>query len=226
MSGDALLLGLDVGTASSKGVLTTLTGEVVRTHVVPHGVSNPHPGQYEQDADAVWWADVVTLCRELLQGVAERVAGVAVSAIGPCLLPLDGDGRPLRPGILYGLDTRATRQITALEREIPPGDLLAFSGMTLSSQAVGPKIRWLRETGTGRVGTHPHPHHRQQLPRVPPDGTARHEPPRGEPLHAAVRSRHRRLGRALRGARRPSGCCPAPRGVTNGPGTSRRKRPP
>jgi len=82
MSGDALLLGLDVGTASSKGVLTTLTGEVVRTHVVPHGVSNPHPGQYEQDADAVWWADVVTLCRELLQGVAERVAGVAVSAIG------------------------------------------------------------------------------------------------------------------------------------------------
>jgi len=145
MSGDALLLGLDVGTASSKGVLTTLTGEVVRTHVVPHGVSNPHPGQYEQDADAVWWADVVTLCRELLQGVAERVAGVAVSAIGPCLLPLDGDGRPLRPGILYGLDTRATRQITALEREIPPEDLLAFSGMTLSSQAVGPKIRWLRE---------------------------------------------------------------------------------
>jgi len=97
MSGDALLLGLDVGTASSKGVLTTLTGEVVRTHVVPHGVSNPHPGQYEQDADAVWWADVVTLCRELLQGVAERVAGVAVSAIGPCLLPLDGDGRPCGP---------------------------------------------------------------------------------------------------------------------------------
>lgn len=142
-----LLLGVDVGTASSKGVLTTLTGEVLKSHVITHGVSNPRPGHYEQDADGLWWADVTAICRELLSGEygGADVAGVGVSAIGPCLLPLDEAGRPLRPGILYGLDSRAGAQIAALEQEIGADRILAFSGMALSSQAVGPKIRWLRE---------------------------------------------------------------------------------
>ena len=142
-----LLLGVDVGTASSKGVLSTLTGEVLKSHVIPHGVSNPRPGHYEQDADGLWWADVTAICRELLSGEysGADVAGVGVSAIGPCLLPLDEAGRPLRPGILYGLDSRAGAQIAALEQEIGADRILAFSGMALSSQAVGPKIRWLRE---------------------------------------------------------------------------------
>ena len=143
-----MLLGVDVGTASSKGVLTTLSGEVLKTHVISHGVSNPQPGHYEQDADAVWWADVVSVIRELLSGefTGADVAGVGVSAIGPCLLPLDAAGVPLRPGILYGLDSRAGAQIDALNREIGADAILEFSGMALSSQAVGPKIRWLRET--------------------------------------------------------------------------------
>ena len=142
-----LLLGVDVGTASSKGVLTTLSGEVLKSHVIPHGVSNPRPGHYEQDADGLWWADVAAICRELLSGEysGADVAGVGVSAIGPCLLALDEGGRPLRPGILYGLDSRAGAQIAALEQEIGADSILAFSGMALSSQAVGPKIRWLRE---------------------------------------------------------------------------------
>ena len=146
-AGPGLLLGIDVGTASSKGVLVTLAGEVVRSHILPHGLSNPRPGHYEQDADLVWWHDVQAICRELLSGEysGDDVVGVALSAIGPCLLPLDGEGHPLRPGILYGLDARAGEQIAALETEIGPEQIMAFSGMALSSQAVGPKIRWLRE---------------------------------------------------------------------------------
>jgi xylulokinase len=142
-----LLLGLDVGTASSKGVLTTLTGEVLKSHVIPHGVSKPRPGHFEQDADLVWWADVVAICKELLSGEysGQDVVGVGVSAIGPCLLPLDEAGKPLRPGILYGLDSRAGAQTLALNREIGADTIMEFSGMLLSSQAVGPKIRWLRE---------------------------------------------------------------------------------
>ncbi|WP_425144925.1 FGGY-family carbohydrate kinase, partial [Deinococcus sp.] len=141
-----LLIGVDVGTSSSKGVLVTLAGELVASQVVPHGLSNPQPGHYEQDADGVWWHDAVQIIRALLDGQdASRVAGVGVSAIGPCLLPLDGAGHPLRPGILYGLDARAGQQIAALEAELGRQTIFDFSGMALSSQAVGPKIRWLRE---------------------------------------------------------------------------------
>ncbi len=142
-----LLLGIDVGTYSSKGVLTDLSGVILKSHVVEHGLVIPKPGWAEQDADRVWWHDVLAICRALLDGhpySGVNVAGVAVSAIGPCLLPLDAAGLPLRPGILYGVDTRASAEIERLNEELGEDAIFAFSGMSLTSQAVGPKIRWLQ----------------------------------------------------------------------------------
>lgn len=143
-----LLLGIDVGTYSTKGVLVTTAGEVVRQEVVEHGMDVPKPGWAEQDADAVWWHDVQAVCRALLDGqphTGEDVLGVGVSAIGPCLLPLDAQDRPLRKGILYGVDGRASRQIEELEARLGREEVFAFSKMAFTSQAIGPKIVWLRE---------------------------------------------------------------------------------
>ena len=50
----AYLLGVDVGTQSSKGALVTVDGRVVAHHAVEHGVSRPFPGWAEHDADEVW----------------------------------------------------------------------------------------------------------------------------------------------------------------------------
>ncbi len=144
----SLLLGIDIGTYSSKAALVTPAGEVLRTAAVPHGIATPAPGHVEQDADAVWWHDACALCRQLLDGApfhGSDVAAVAVSAIGPCLLPLDEAGRPLRPGILYGVDVRAAEQIAELDALIGRDTIQRFSLMSLTSQAIGPKIRWLRQ---------------------------------------------------------------------------------
>lgn len=142
-----LLLGIDVGTASTKGVLMRSDGSLVAEGRADHAMAIPRPGWAEQDADGVWWADVVTVARRLVDAVptGDAIAGVALSAIGPTLLPLDDSGRPLRPGILYGVDTRATAQIHALEARHGAETLTALSGHALSSQAVGPKIVWLDE---------------------------------------------------------------------------------
>ncbi len=142
-----LLLGIDVGTYSSKGVLVGADGTVLKTHVVEHTMDIPQPGWAEQDADAVWWADVVSICKVLLDGSpysGEDVAGVALSAIGPCVLPLDAAGKPLRPGILYGVDTRASDEIEYLNEKLGKEVIYDFSGMTLSSQAAGSKILWIK----------------------------------------------------------------------------------
>src|SRR5262245_11540646 len=113
-----LLLGIDIGTFSSKAALVTPAGEVLRTAVVPHGIATPARGQGGQDANGGWWDDLCARCRELLDGKrfnGSDVAAVAVSAIGPCLLPLDQAGRPLRPGILYGVDVRGADEIAELD---------------------------------------------------------------------------------------------------------------
>lgn len=141
---DPLLLGIDIGTSSAKGVLTTTGGRVLARASRPHHTSHPHPGWVEHDAETVWWADFRALARELVAAAEGReLTGLAVSGIGPVLLPADADGRPLRPAILYGVDTRATREISELTEELGAEAILARAGTPLSSQAVGPKWRWL-----------------------------------------------------------------------------------
>jgi len=54
------------------------------------------------------------------------------------------NGRPLRSGILYGIDTRATAEIDWLNARFGEDALLAFGGMALTTQAIGPKILWMR----------------------------------------------------------------------------------
>ncbi len=143
----SLLLGVDIGTSSSKGVLCTPEGDVLASHAIEHETSFPRPGWAEHDADAIWWGEFVRICRVLLSGKysGDDVGGVAVSAIGPCMLPVDAGDRPLRPGILYGIDSRAQEEIAWLESRYGADAMFDLNGMALTSQAVGPKIRWLRE---------------------------------------------------------------------------------
>jgi xylulokinase len=143
-----LLLGIDVGTYSSKAVITSLDGEILRSEVVAHSVSTPRLGNVEQDADAIWWGDVKLLCKKLLASGSINSASIvamAVSAIGPCLLPLAKTGAPLRPAILYGVDTRAEQEIAEMNEEFGEDVIFNHSKMAFSSQAIGPKIRWLQK---------------------------------------------------------------------------------
>jgi xylulokinase len=141
---DGLLLGVDVGTSSSKGVLVDPGGRILARAQVPHEVSTPHPGWVEHDAETVWWHDFLAIIRELVTAADSRpLAGLGISGIGPCLLPADEAGRPLRPAILYGVDTRATEEIAELDAELGADAVLEHGGSPLTSQAVGPKLRWL-----------------------------------------------------------------------------------
>lgn len=139
-----LVVGVDIGTASSKGVLARADGEIVATAERAHAVSAPRPGWAEQDAEAVWWADFTAICAELLRRADGPVAAVCTSGVGPCVLAADASGRPLRPAILYGIDTRATREIAELTERFGAAEILRRGGTALSSQAVGPKLAWLR----------------------------------------------------------------------------------
>lgn len=137
-------LGVDVGTSSTKGVLVDAAGTVLRSATREHAVDRPHPGWVEMDG-RVWWQEFAAISRELLAAGDVEVTAVGVSGMGPCVLLTDGDGTPLRPAILYGVDTRATRQIDALTQELGEQEILERCGSALTTQAVGPKLRWVAE---------------------------------------------------------------------------------
>lgn len=134
-----------MGTGSTKGVLARPDGSIVATASRAHGMSLPRPGWAEMDAERDWWGDFEAVCAELVAAAAGgAIAGVCVSGLGPCLLVCDEQGRPLRPGILYGVDMRATAEIEELTERFGAAAILARCGKDLSTQAVGPKLLWLQ----------------------------------------------------------------------------------
>ena len=78
-----LLLGIDIGTSSTKGVLARPDGEVVATAERSHGLGLPHPGWAEHDAEEVWWRDFVSICGELLEKADDGRGRAAFEARDP-----------------------------------------------------------------------------------------------------------------------------------------------
>jgi xylulokinase len=89
-------------------------------------------GLAEHDPEKTWWGDFVLLTKTLLeksQISSKDIAGIGVSAIAPCMLPVDQQGNPLRMGVLYGVDTRAYREIDELNARFGKENLFAKPGM-------------------------------------------------------------------------------------------------
>jgi xylulokinase len=141
-----LLLGIDIGTGSTKGVLVDTTGSVLASEAIAHTMDLPRPGWAEVDAETMWWREVCSISAALMAKMpaGASLAGMCVSGVGPCLVLCDDDLRPLRRAILYGVDTRATAEIESLTAELGEQTILERAGTLLSSQAVGPKIEWVR----------------------------------------------------------------------------------
>ncbi|MFG3366857.1 FGGY-family carbohydrate kinase [Streptomyces sp. NPDC090032] len=138
------VIGVDIGTSSSKGVLVGLDGTVLHTAVREHAVDRPAPGHVEMRAD-IWWDEFVSLARELTSAHDGEVIAVGVSGMGPCVLLTDENDTPVRPAILYGVDTRSVPQIERLESELGADEIAHRCGSRLTTQAAGAKVAWIAE---------------------------------------------------------------------------------
>lgn len=138
-------LGVDIGTSSTKGVLVAEDGSVLRSATRLHEVDRPHDGWVEMDAH-IWWDEFVAISRELLSAQPDaEIIAVGVSGMGPCVLLADETDEPVRPAILYGVDTRSGDQIARLTRELGEDEIASIGGSTLTSQAAGAKIVWVAD---------------------------------------------------------------------------------
>jgi len=140
-------VGVDIGTYESKGALVDSEGRILASAARPHKMLVPQPGWAEHRPEEDWWGDFTAICQELItkSGVApEHIRAVGASGVGPCVLPVDAAGAPLSNAILYGVDTRATREIEDLKAAIGADVILERCGNALTSQSIGPKILWLK----------------------------------------------------------------------------------
>jgi xylulokinase len=141
------LLGIDIGTSNSKGIISDLEGRIVSSCLINHEISMPHSCWAEHDAVNIWWNDFKKVCFELLSKVnikSNEIIGIGCSGLGPAIVPIDGGGNPLRPAILYGIDTRADNEIKYLNKLLGGKNIFKTSGQILSAQSAGAKILWFK----------------------------------------------------------------------------------
>src|SRR5258708_33086460 len=108
-----LLLGLDVGSTSFKGMLVAPRGKVLAQASVANHLEVSRPNWSEQDILQNWWHNPAQVLRQLFaqSGAApERVGAIGVSGIYPAMGPTDANGQPLAPAILYS-DNRALAEV-------------------------------------------------------------------------------------------------------------------
>ena len=134
------LIGLDVGTSSTKGIALDETGAVLAEAERAYGLSTPRPGWAEQDPED-WWRAAEAVLEEL---GADRADGIGLSGQMHGLVVLGADDRPLRPAILWN-DGRSQPQCDAIEAELGVERLVALSGNRALAGFTAPKLRWLAE---------------------------------------------------------------------------------
>lgn len=138
-------LGVDIGTSSTKGVLVAADGTIAASATRAHEVDRPHTGWVEMDAH-IWWDEFVSIANELTTAHPNaEITAVGVSGMGPCVLLADADDEPVRPAILYGVDTRSGAQIARMTDELGIDEITRVGGSTLTSQAGGAKIAWISD---------------------------------------------------------------------------------
>ena len=142
-----LLLGVDIGTNESKGVLVDETFRPVASFSVPHTMENPQPNYFEMDAE-IWWSDFCRIARGLMEkaGVGpEQILAIGTSVMGCDCIAVDEACRPLRKAILYGIDARSGPQIEELIREYGESGVIEMFGHIPRSDDISTKILWIKE---------------------------------------------------------------------------------
>ncbi len=140
-------MGIDVGTGQSKGVICDEDGNIVAKATRDHKTIETQKGYFEHDADEIWYGELCSISKELIKvsGLdSTAIKGVGCSAIGPCVLPVDADNRPLRKGILYGIDSRSMNEIEQLNNKFTEDYIYNKSGNVLTTQSAGAKILWIK----------------------------------------------------------------------------------
>lgn len=140
------LLGIDVGTTSTRALLIDEQGGVIASHAVEYPLLTPRPNWAEQHPRE-WWEAAVTGIRAVLS--AADVTGDAIAAIGLSgqmhgSVFLDATDEVIRPAILW-CDQRTARQCAAITETVGEDAIVRETLNPVLTGFTAPKIVWLRD---------------------------------------------------------------------------------
>jgi xylulokinase len=151
VTGKALsaLIGIDVGTSGVKVVAVSTDGKLLATAGATYDLHAPKSGYAEQNPDD-WWQATISAFRQVHDCLqTDSPAGVDILAIGLSgqmhgLVPLDEDGRPVRPAIIW-CDLRTVAEAQWIEQELGREQVIRWTENPPLANFTATRLLWMRQ---------------------------------------------------------------------------------
>src|SRR6185503_16708520 len=141
------VIGVDIGTQSTKAVLMDERGQLVAQASTAYQVDSPHPLWAEQWPQ-VWMQAVENCIRGVVASradVARTVKALCISSLyGGSGIPVDVAGAPLAPCLIW-MDRRAQDEAAWVRANVDLDRLHDITGNGVDSYYGYTKMLWLRE---------------------------------------------------------------------------------
>ena len=141
-----MLMGIDIGTQSTRVALFDLEGRAVASASTPQEMMTPRPGWAEQDPE-VWWRNALNNIHKAMEqakATPDEVLAVGVCGQMHATVPLDKDGELLDHGVQLWCDKRSADLVDEFKARPHVEAAMRLAGSPPVPNWLGFNIKWLK----------------------------------------------------------------------------------
>jgi gluconokinase len=141
-----VVIGLDIGTTSTKAVIFGHRGQIRGIHAVDYPLIHPYPSWAEQDPDQIFHAviDSVRFAMNKAKASCDDVLAIGLSTAMHSLIALDEANTPLTRSIVWA-DNRSVDQAKRIKENLSGHDIYLRTGTPIHPMSPLSKILWMKE---------------------------------------------------------------------------------
>ncbi|WP_125565407.1 gluconokinase [Companilactobacillus insicii] len=137
------VIGVDVGTTSTKCVLYDLKGKVISHSNKGYKLYQTEPGMAEEDPDEIFSAVIATIKEVVINIDTSKIKFVSFSTAMHSLILMDENNRPLTRAITWA-DNRAAKYSDELSKNGLGSEIYAKTGTPIHPMSPLSKLLWLK----------------------------------------------------------------------------------
>lgn len=147
MASPHYIIGIDIGTSSTKAGLFTTQGEGVAQQAIDYALRSPTPDAQEQDPDEILAAVVNSVAHLMTQSEIEPAAlvGLALSGAMHSLIAVDAAGQPLTPSLTWA-DRRSQDWVAVIREQHQGSAIYHRTGTPIHPMSPFVKLVWWHQT--------------------------------------------------------------------------------
>ncbi|NVM02517.1 MAG: xylulokinase [Candidatus Helarchaeota archaeon] len=146
LNSSSFLLGVDIGTSSTKTCLFTDEGRLIASETQEYPINYPKPAWAEENPDD-WLNATIKGIKVVIKSSkinSSDIIGISISGLTPNCVPIDANASPIRPALIW-IDRRSEAECNWIRKEIGIDKCINICGNQIDPYFGGPKFLWFRK---------------------------------------------------------------------------------